>query len=371
MVDQSVPPADFPPTPRPPFTSPYGMFPDVDAARDELAAELAARGNVIDPLAVPFDPAKPTIDQTRSNAIDSIRNNFAALNTASTIDPTLYLKKSGDVATDLTVTHPTATSPLTLNPIAGQQGTITWKQAGATKFAHVTSGDTTTHTLVATPDTGGPFNVFSARRADGMSMFSGGVAIGGGNFPRTTQGAPIALDVYKAGQTSVALFQAADGSAIRLQAASGNTYIDSLLCGTGATAADPAVGVRALTVRVQDSTGALQNRLTFDPGGGILAGVAAFAGPYAWMGGPSTMALDFRTMQTAGLQPGSVISGATMLTGQVARIMVNGGGAITLPAAWHIQQGGAVWGTAYTIVSLVCIDGPSSFIFATFTPFQS
>jgi hypothetical protein len=31
------------------------------------------------PLAVPFDPTKPTIDQTRSNAIDSIRNNFAAI----------------------------------------------------------------------------------------------------------------------------------------------------------------------------------------------------------------------------------------------------------------------------------------------------
>ena len=103
MVDNTVPPADFPPPPpRPPFTSPYGMFPDVDAARDELAAEIAERGSVIDPLAVPFDPTKPTIDQTRSNAIDAIRNNFAALNTASTIDPTLYLKKTGDVALDLT-----------------------------------------------------------------------------------------------------------------------------------------------------------------------------------------------------------------------------------------------------------------------------
>ena len=34
---------------------------------------------IVAPLAVPFDPTKPTIDQTRSAAIDSIRNNFAAI----------------------------------------------------------------------------------------------------------------------------------------------------------------------------------------------------------------------------------------------------------------------------------------------------
>ena len=255
--------------------------------------------------------------------------------------------------------------------MAAQAGRVIWQQAAVLKYQETLAADATTWTLSCINDSSVSFNVFSARRANGMVAFSGGIAIGGGNFPRTSAGAPIGIDLYKSGQAATYLQQNTDGTTLRISTTSLGSYIDSLLCGNTPTNADPAVGQRALNIRSQDASGAIQTRLTFDTGGGILAGAAAFAGTYAWMGGPSTMALDFRTMQTAGLQPGSVISGATMLTGQVARIMVNGGGAITLPASWHIVQGGAVWGTAYTIVSLVCIDGPSSFIFATFIPFQS
>ena len=376
MVDDKVPPpspANFPVSPpRAPFLSPYGMFPDVDAARDALAAEAAGgRGGgggeppTIDPLAVPFDPTKPTIDQTRSNAIDSIRNNFAALNVASAIDPTLYLKKTGDVATDLSIGHPTSTSGLNLNPIAGQVGAIYWKQAAVTKYAAWAYLDSQTWYLTAYPDAGGQFNVFSARRSDGALVIGGNVAISGG-FSRTTQSAPIHLEIYKS--TPVVLMQHADGSTFRVLVNSAGAYIDSWLASTGADVA-PAVGARSLFLRTQDASGAVQNRLTLDPGGGILAGVGAFVGNYAWLGGPATFALDFHTCQTAGIQAGSTVMSITMMAGQIARIFVNGSGAITLPAAVHVPVGGATWGTVATIVSLLALDASGNNIFATFVPF--
>ena len=363
MIDETVPPAP----PRPPFTSPYGMFPDVDAARDALAAEAAQRGNVIDPHAVPFDPTKPTIDQTRSNAIDSIRNNFAALGTAAAIDPTQYLKKTGDTATDLAIAHPSAASTFVLNPKAGQVGQVLWEQAAVVKFAMYSAPDSSYWGMQATPDTGGAFNVFLIRRADGASLLNGNLRIGD-NFPRTSTGAPINLDIYNAAKPATFVMQYNDGTALRLTATNAGNYIDSLYAGTGA-AVDPAIGARTLYMRTQDASGTVQNRLTFDPAGGLLAGVAAFVGNYAWLGGPSTFALDFHTVQTAGVQAGSTISGVTMMAGQVARIFVNGSGGVTLPAGVHIPVAGATFGTTATIVSLLALDASGNNIFATFVPF--
>jgi hypothetical protein len=365
MVDETVPPAILPPVPpRPEFTSPYGMYPNVDAARDELAVREAERGNVIDPLAVPFDPTKPTIDQTRSNAIDSIRNNFAALTSAAAIDPTIYLKKTGGLATDLTVTHPTSTTGMVLNPIAGQVGAIYWFQASANKFAAWVSADSSTWIVTAYPDAGGPWNVFSARRSDGAVAFGNNVAISAG-FARTSQGAAVHLEINK--PTPVFLMQHSDGGALRLLTNAAGTYIDAWLAATGADVA-PVAGARSLFVRTQDSTGAVQTRLTFDPSGAMLAGVGAFVGAYRSLGAGS-FAPDFRLGQTVGVAPGATITSVTLAAGQVGRIFVTGGGAITIPSTWRVQQGGAVWGTVNTIVSLFSPDGAT--ILATFVPFQA
>ena len=80
--------------------------------------------------------------------------------------------------------------------------------------------------------------------------------------------------------------------------------------------------------------------------------------------------LDFRQYQTIGVTNGSVITAITFAqTGQVARILVAGGGAITLPATgMRLPQGGAVWGGTYTLVSFVNVD-PSVTLVA-FTPYD-
>jgi hypothetical protein len=99
-----------------------------------------------------------------------------------------------------------------------------------------------------------------------------------------------------------------------------------------------------------------------------LISARAVSGGYSNAGAYSG-ALDFRNIQTYGVNPGSAISAIYCAPGQVFRILVNGSGAITLPAVkW--TTGSPVWGTTYTVISCFSPDGGGT-IFATTMPFTT
>jgi len=367
MADQ--PPAILPPlTPEPPtnghalFTSPYGMFPDVDAARDALAARAAEKGNVIEPLAAVFDPTKPTIDQTRANAIHAIQQNFEALIPVSVpVDHSVYLKKTNDTAANLYV-NPGA---LVMDGGAGGWSMISWRQAGVQRWD--TFCDSGGFYVTAYLDGGGSYNLLVLGRQARVATIYGRLGVGGA--PRDMGGAAaIGLDVQTPGLVTALINDTSSGASFRIQATSGGTYLDGISSrgDNGAMWVTPGI---PLMVRTQDAAGALQTRLRFDPSGAIMTNSSAFVGGFLWYGGPAAFTPDFRIAQTIGIQPGSSITTVVLVTGQVARIYVNGPGAVPYPASWHIQQGGAVWGLAFTVINLWTHDGTN--IFATFTPYDT
>jgi hypothetical protein len=57
-----------------------------------------------------------------------------------------------------------------------------------------------------------------------------------------------------------------------------------------------------------------------------------------------------------------------MAEGQVCRIVVVGGGSITLPATlWKYPKGGPQYGAAFTIIGVTFVGG---YYFTTFTPYD-
>jgi hypothetical protein len=92
------------PADRPEFMSPYQVFPTEDAAREAVVAAAADGRDQPTPQVAVWDPTKPTIDQTRANAILAIQQNFESLIPIAGIVPAQYLKKTGDTAANLRVT---------------------------------------------------------------------------------------------------------------------------------------------------------------------------------------------------------------------------------------------------------------------------
>jgi len=105
-------------------------------------------------------------------------------------------------------------------------------------------------------------------------------------------------------------------------------------------AAPPVLPVQFLVAGIPHYIG-IDGSWTF--GGGIAAKYY-YAGAYS---GPAA----FQYYQTLGVTPGSTITSISAIQGQIIRILVNGGGAITLPAGVKWADGSPVWGTTYTMVS--------------------
>jgi hypothetical protein len=153
---------------------------------------------------------------------------------------------------------------------------------------------------------------------------------------------------------------------------SGHAFDTMRMTDTG----DPWVGQGGLPFiwRHQKGNGLLEQMMKFDPSGLISFGDSSTTVPGAVVStyknfgaGAYTGTLTFSSYQMAIVAPGSNITGLTMTFGQIARILVNGAGAITLPAFIKLAVGSTGnWGSTASIVSMVYSDAT---VFGTITPF--
>jgi hypothetical protein len=364
---EPTPPDQAPPESNPPgwLISPYRMAPAIEGEAVALAEVEAGQQDV--PTLYAFDPTKPTIDQTRSAAITSIRDNFAALAPAATIDPTLYLPKTGGVALDLKIANPTSFTRLTLDSIAGQPTQIVWRQAGITRFNWEIAADGSMISLYTYDNLGALYSLpFQATRST-QQVLTGHNWVFGGTLAGRNALYPI--DILKPYWAGILIQESTTNAARVAHFNNGEIYEDYYVA-TAAGDPNPASAGPKVHIRQQIFNGSVQERLIFDIYGGISTGYGVFASNYAWLGTVNG-ALDFRACATMGVAAGSVITAFTFAqVGQVARILVSGAGAITLPASGlSLPQGGAVWGGRMTLVGLINVDATITLL--TFTPYDS
>jgi len=93
----------------------------------------------------------------------------------------------------------------------------------------------------------------------------------------------------------------------------------------------------------------------------------AFSGRYTWLASYSG-GLDFRQSKTFGMNTGSTVTAMSASTGQICRIIVGGGGSISLPNVIRWAAGNPLWGAAYTMITL-WYDGGT--FWGTTMPFNS
>jgi len=367
-TEPTAPPPDSnPPDSNPPgwLLSPYKMAPAIEGEAAVLAA--TERAAEVEPFGAPFDPTKPTIDQTRSNAITSIRDNFAALAPAATIDPTAYLPKVNPVTNALAIRPTTGTAWLTLDGAAGHWSGIKWGTGGK-QFWDIIADAAGTYYL-RNYDSAGTYrgnalvianDLSSAAFSIPMVMFQpqpGGVV-------RNTN---VNIDVIRASNAGYVVMETTYNSQTRVVNNNGNCYYDHWTAdAAGNQTGNPGPPV---IIRQSNTVGALQPRISFINDGQIQVNWGTICSGYVWYGGPATFTLEFKTTQTCGVAPGSVIGGILLgQPGHVVRIFVAGNGAITLPSYIRIPQGGAVWGTYATMISLWFQGGSS--VYASFVPYD-
>jgi hypothetical protein len=273
-----------------------------------------------------FDPTKPTIDQTRKDAIDSIRSNFQNLPTVTPAgaDKQVQFRDGAVFGGDAGLTYDKVTDTLT---VAGAIGVPTLNA----QTVNITPGNLTLSgggaaTIIgstgAIAQAGGAakLEVRSAAGGDAAYMTFHRPAVFAGYFGLDTD------NQWKVG---------------------GYSY-----------------GAASYKILTEQNSFGLDANKGLWANGGIIS-------TYLWLGGPSTFAtVDFRQGQTLGMQAGSIITSINAYPGMVGRIWVNGNGAITLPATVHIPVGGATWGIFGTMVSLVSLDA-SGYFLATFVPYNA
>jgi hypothetical protein len=215
--------------------------------------------------------------------------------------------------------------------------------------------------------------------AAGLTQVSAGTTTGFTRFvPVGIMGAPrrpgseiFNLDVHGTGVVTSSLASDSGGTAIKMTVGGAANYIDCMqMLGSGA----PWVvgGNSSLVFRLTKGSTLIEQVLRLDPSGLVTVGDNSLASPGAITStykvmGTYTGTLAFANYQMAIVNPGSNITGLTMSFGQVARILVAGGGAITLPAFIQLAVGSANnWGATASIVSLVYSNAT---VFGTITPF--
>jgi len=361
---------------RAPFTSPYRMFPDVDAARDELAREAAEHGNVIDPQAAVWDPTKPTIQQTRANAISSIQQNFEALIPTKAIDPSGYLKKTNDTAQDLRIKSSVSTSVFHMDGLSGQTKNLTFETNGTIDFDMLTAlGDATGaawfkfRAWAQTGSVPSIKEIMHVNRTDGNVAFAQNVSVGAQRAPGDQS--PFNLDINGPVPRQFIIHEtsSANGVMWRTHVASTGVYWDIL--GAYADGRIAPIGSQPLNIRSADNvTGALQSRLTVNSDGAIRCEIGGFTGRYTFVANAGDWVhCDLRTGGTTqGMAAGCVVSGISLHDGQVARLYVASYGAgIYYPANWYVTPGGPQWGYL-TVITLLQLGATT---FATFVPYNN
>jgi hypothetical protein len=191
-----------------------------------------------------------------------------------------------------------------------------------------------------------------------------------GGAPRS---APINynFDMRSAGVQRFVIQDLTSGVAIRLSTDPVGTFFDNFkLNADGSLGGIPSA---PFALRLQDSVGAVFNAIRCTSDHLIYLGDNALAVPGAVVStilalGAINGPLDFGKYQTATVTAGSTVTAITMTTGQVGRILVTTGGAITLPGAVKLPRGGAVYGTVSTVIGLV-YDGTA--VRASFTPYDT
>jgi hypothetical protein len=361
-----------PPDSNPPgwLLSPYKMAPAIEGEAVVLAQTEAEQQDV--PTQYAFDPTKPTIDQTRSAAITSIRDNFAALAPAATINPALYLTKANPVATgNMSLTQTGSSVFFTMNAAtAGQWSVMQWGSVGITRFDMMTDGGGGMY--CRTYDAAGTYKgsawVFDTTLAVVSYSFDRVIFHPGPPTAQLGRSSSMTLDMYRPGTAGVSFQETANNALGRVFAQGGSVFFDFA---TADVQGQPRpVQGPTLFLRSWDTAGSVQTRLSMDPLGGINIPWGSIASSYAYVGTQTGYAMDFRKYQTYAIDAGSSIASFVFgQGGQVSRIWVASPGAITLPTAGvYYPQGGAVWGAKFTIISVLYIH--SSAIFLSFTPYD-
>lgn len=196
--------------------------------------------------------------------------------------------------------------------------------------------------------------------------------LGLGLAPRLVSGVTqFHFDVQYAGTVRQVLYSTDTFVSTRLSAASNGSFLEAIN-----TEADGTVKATAgipLVLRLQDAAGNIFVGLKIDNTRVVQVGdTSSGTNPGSICStlvskGSYTGALDFTQYQSVKLSPGSTISAVTLASGQVGRILVNGAGSITLPGTLKLPRGGAVYGTAFTVIG-VWYDGTN--VFTSFTPYD-
>jgi len=373
MADTTEPPAPAdppvpPPESNPPgwLISPYRMAPAIEGEAVALADVEAGQQDA--PTLYAFDPTKPTIDQTRSAAITSIRDNFAALAPTAGADLTQYLKKTGDTALDLRIASPTGLTYLRLESIAGQNAQVLWRQGGVTRFIM---------DLNASADWLGTYTCDNAGNTSSLALQLGRTTqqnLTGHNWVFSgalgTRQNLYTIDIYRPYYAGILIHESTTNAVARIVSTTDVYYDHYLGLASGdVNTASPGPNIH---FRQQVANGSTQERLTFDKNGGINVAYGAIGSNFNNLSAVMTnWTPDFRLYQGYGVLAGSSIAGFTFASlGQVARIMVVSPGAITLPTGsqYRMPQGGAVYGALYTMISIIYIN--SGAILFNFVPYD-
>jgi hypothetical protein len=313
------------------FTSPYRMLPTIELAPtfEPAAPEYALTPT---PLAA-FDPSKPTIDQTRQNAIDSIRSNFQNLPTTVPGGGTTQVQfnDAGVFGGDAGLVYTKATDTL------GIGSTLNAPTINATTVnisgQFVMQGGV----MYPTPSTGA------------IAVASPGHKLEVRNAGTAGDAAMIAF--HRVG-TFAAVFGIDTDNTWRVGGWSMGTYSYRLLHEGNSFAIDTSANLNFATHTLYGT-------------GYVSAG--AVIGSYLYMGAQGGAALDFRVHQTFGVTAGSTIASMVASVGQVCRILVNGNGSVALPASLKWSDGSPVWGSVTTFINM-WTDG--SIFWASTTPFN-
>jgi hypothetical protein len=219
-----------------------------------------------------------------------------------------------------------------------------------------------------TPTPGGIVTVAVPWRVEPNNVWSA-VNLTVGGAPRQSS---LQIDSYGAGSRTLNVSDSTAGVAVKVRATAAGNFIDSVRQNADGSPW-PVAGV-PFTIDGNGSDGALRPYLTISPdgsiqvGGNSLGNAGAIISTYKYFGLVNT-AISLVNLQAIGVNAGSNLSaGITMADGQVCRVVVVGGGSITLPPAFKIPKGGAQWGAATTIIGITNAGGT---YFCSFTPYDS
>jgi len=178
------------------------------------------------------------------------------------------------------------------------------------------------------------------------------------------------VDIYQPAASRLCVADTSVGMSCRMTAASSGAFFSGTRQqGDGTPWVTPGL---PLFFQLTDDVGTTINAVSCFPnrlvqiGNNANALPGAIASTYKALGavnGP----IDFNSYQTAGVNPASIITAITMAEAQVGRILINGAGAITLPASVKLPKGGAVYGAASTVIGLLMVGG---IIRSTFIPYD-